>query len=129
MFGSSSTTRTRGDTDFDMDLSGYTNAVTGPFRPRRFVTFDYKQLRGLTRCRQRLDGADDMGRRDAEPIQQFLGLAATRDLADRETVDGKAGVGHRRRNGVADAAGCVVIFHGDQAAASRAACRNQSVAV
>ena len=73
-----------------------------------------------------LDGLDDVPGRDAVALEQLLGLAAARDLADGEPVDGKAGGDDRLADRVAQAAGRVVILDGDDpAAASPCAARDQ----
>ena len=63
---------------------------------------------------------DDVRRGNAEAIEQFLRLAAARDLAHGETVHREAGVGHRFGHRVADAARRVVILDRDQPPAGRA---------
>ena len=53
---------------------------------------------------ERPDCLDDLLRADAEPLQQFLGLAAARNLAHREAVHGEARERRSRRHRVAQSA-------------------------
>ena len=75
------------------------------------------------------DGLDDVCGGDAEAVEQFVGLAAARNLADREAVHGEAGAGHRLGHRVADAARGVVILDRDQAAAGRARRGDEAVRI
>ena len=66
---------------------------------------------------------------DAEAIEQLVGLAAARNLADGEALHRDAGAGDRFGHRVADAARRVVILDGDEAAAGRAAGGDQAAAI
>jgi hypothetical protein len=62
-------------------------------------------------------------------LEQFLGFAAARDLADGEAMDRESLVGNRRRHGVADSTDGIVILDGDQMSAGGARGGDQPVAI
>ena len=72
-----------------------------------------------------LHGLDDVRGGDAEALEQLVGLAAARNLADGEALHREAGVGHRLGHRVADAARRVVILDRDEASAGRAPGRDE----
>ena len=59
---------------------------------------------------------DDVARRDAVLVEQFVGFAAARNLAHGQPGDGETRGGHGARDGVADAADRIVILDRDQPA-------------
>src|SRR5438270_931559 len=79
--------------------------------------------------RDRLDGFDDLLRRNPEAVEQFFGLTAAGNLAHGKPVDGESGIGHGFRYRVADASSGIVIFDGNKPAAGRAAGFDETIAI
>ena len=64
-----------------------------------------------------------------EALDELFGLSAARDLANGQTADREAGVGHGFGHRVADAAGGIVVLDRDQASAGRARRGGERVAI
>src|SRR3989442_12055484 len=82
---------------------------TSDFRLRTSLTGGEGGLR-----RHSVDCLDDMARGDAEAGEQLFGVFPSRNLAHCESMDGEARVRHPPRDGLAQPAPPLVIFHRDQ---------------
>src|SRR5213076_2840801 len=79
--------------------------------------------------RNRTHRSNDVTRGNAVPVEQLFGLAAARDLANGEAMNGQPGIRDRRRDRVTDAARRVVILDGDQVSTRGAPGGDQRLAI
>jgi len=77
----------------------------------------------------RLHGIDDMRGGNAESVEQLGRLAASRNLADRQSVHANPCFRHGIGHGVTDTTRLVMIFHGDDPPASSRSRRQQRITI